>query len=219
MFSTALVFLCILVDMSDVHVNVQAVRIHSLKLLGIINNVRPHLQKHLNAAADVDVIEYVKGKMVEGEQLGITSKFSAPGKYRRNMRQLKKADATLDSVESEVREIYKSLEMSQDAMSNDVSNVDTRLSLIPQDNESDIVPVTKTSGTRAGDNSTEDIFAKLHQLDDDNSNEQTKLPTKVALLFNNSNNNMERHTFYANDNLLTYNNASHFTKNIYQNKT
>ena len=138
--------------------SVQEIRAQAQQLNATINNVRTPVKRHLSEAATVDVIEYVKGKMVEGEQLGITSKFSAPGKYRRNMKQLKKAASTLDEVQSEVQDIQSSLDMNSDS---DVSSNDTRLSP-RQDNESDIVPVTKTGPDH---NTDEDIFACLKELD------------------------------------------------------
>lgn len=132
--------------MSNVNVNLQTMRTSGHDLLETINTARPHVERKIDEAANVDVIEYVKGKMVEGVQLGITSKFSAPGKYRRNMKELRKALASMDLVEEEVKKII------QDSLFVDDNTGDTDDELSPtgvrqeQDNESDIVPVSKEEG-------------------------------------------------------------------------
>lgn len=157
--------------------SVQTIRAQAQQLNAIINNVRPTVKRHLSEAANVDVIEYVKGKMVEGEQLGITSKFSAPGKYRRNMIQLKKGASTLDEVQSEVKDIQRSLDVDPDS---DVSSRDTRLSPL-QDNESDIVPVTKTGPEHDTD---EDIFARLKELDNEEISPKVDFVCAILALLN-----------------------------------
>lgn len=157
--------------------SVQSIRAQAQQLSATINSVRPPVKRYLSEAADVDVIEYVKGKMVEGEQLGITSKFSAPGKYRRNMKQLKKALSTLDGVKEEVREIQRSLDVDSDVRSNG------RLSPL-QDNDSAIVPITKSGPEH---DTEEDIFARLQELDppqhdDVHSHPQPSKPPKVVFV-------------------------------------
>lgn len=99
-----------LVDICDINANLQQIRASGLQLTNEIEAIKPSIEQLLTDAGTVDVIEYVKGKMVEGEQLGITSKFSAPGKYRRNMKQLKKAVKQMEGVDKEAKDILQILD-------------------------------------------------------------------------------------------------------------
>lgn len=140
------------VDICDVNVNLQSIRATGLDLTETIKNVRPPLEQCLAEASKVDVIEYVKGQMVEGQQLGITSKFSAPGKYRRNMKQLKKAVKILTDVEDEVNEI---LELVDSHLGN---RAPSPAAPVVMDDESAIVPTSKDDRIEELD---DDIFTKL----------------------------------------------------------
>lgn len=151
-------------------------RANANQLLETISIVRPQVDSLIDEAAHVDVIEYVKGKMVEGVQLGITSKFSAPGKYRRNMKNLRKAVGSMDAVEEEVKQLlhdslFENPNNDDDHHSEyDNDEVDKRLSKLrtnaggdrDPDNESDIVPVSKGDDVPIND----DLFSKLDRLDD-----------------------------------------------------
>jgi len=98
------------VDICDINANLQQIRASGLQLTNEIEAIKPSIEQLLTDAGTVDVIDYVKGKMVEGEQLGITSKFSAPGKYRRNMKQLKKAVKQMEGVDKEAKDILQILD-------------------------------------------------------------------------------------------------------------
>ncbi|XP_065668959.1 uncharacterized protein LOC101240342 isoform X2 [Hydra vulgaris] len=102
------------VNICDIHMKVQVMRTLCLTLNNTISRVLPDLENLLLEANTVDVIEYVKGEMVEGEKLGITSKFSAPGKYRRNIRKLRNSIDILKTVEKESKEILLLIEKSRD---------------------------------------------------------------------------------------------------------
>ncbi|XP_066926594.1 uncharacterized protein [Clytia hemisphaerica] len=149
------------VEMSDVNVSLQTLRANGNQLLDIIDNVRPHVDRLIDDASNVDVIEYVKGKMVEGVQLGITSKFSAPGKYRRNMKHLRKALSNIDAVQEEVKAILEDdvfLDRNE-CSDSDEENGPTTPPQPPSDNESDIVPMVQQE-----DVPTNDIFHKLDNM-------------------------------------------------------
>ena len=164
-------WLRLVVDMSEVNVCLQSLRANGNELLETISAVRPQVDSLIDEAAHVDVIEYVKGKMVEGVQLGITSKFSAPGKYRRNMKNLRKALASMDAVEEDVKRLLEDslFDEHDDAdrrSEYDNDEIGIRLPKTPTDgtdadNESDIVPVSKTEDLPIVD----DLFSKLDRLD------------------------------------------------------
>ena len=166
--------LCLVVDMSEVNVCLQSMRANANQLLETISIVRPQVDSLIDEAAHVDVIEYVKGKMVEGVQLGITSKFSAPGKYRRNMKNLRKALASMDAVDEEVKQLLHDSSFGdpdEDRHSEyDNDEVGIRLPKVradvsgdcDRDNESDIVPVAKGDDIPIND----DLFSRLDHLDD-----------------------------------------------------
>lgn len=154
--------------------NLQTMRASGHDLLETITSARPHVERKIDEAANVDVIEYVKGKMVEGVQLGITSKFSAPGKYRRNMKQFRKALASMDLVEEEVKKIIQdSLFVSDnngsDEEADDGEDLSPTIGVVrpEQDNESDIVPVSNGKV-----DPMDEIFNKLDSMSQDE-------PTKV----------------------------------------
>lgn len=157
--------------MSEVNVCLQSMRASANQLLETISIVRPQVDSLIDEAAHVDVIEYVKGKMVEGVQLGITSKFSAPGKYRRNMKNLRKALASMDVVEEEVKQLLCDSLFGDDDRHSEYDNdeIGVRLPKVrtdaaggDRDNESDIVPVSKGDDVPIND----DLFSKLDRLDD-----------------------------------------------------
>ena len=151
------IFSSILVDICDVSANLQAIRATGLQLLSTIQDSKPRVDKHLSEAGAVDVIEYVKGKMVEGEQLGITSKFSAPGKYRRNMKQLKKAVKQLNGVEKETKEIVDLVDSQLEELLNNV-----QVGKFESSSESLIVPSDKVTDTTPDD---DDIFSNLPPIE------------------------------------------------------
>ena len=135
--------------MLDVSVSLQCLRANGNQLLDTINNVRPHVDHLIDDASNVHVIEYVKGKMVEGVQLGITSKFSAPGKYRRNMKHLRKALSKIDAVEEEVKVILQDgvfLDRNEPPET-DEENSPSMTSPLQQDNESDIISMVQQEPT------------------------------------------------------------------------
>ena len=156
--SPSIFCIALLVDVCDVNVNLQSIRGTGTTLLCTIREVKPTFENCVTEAGNVDVIEYVKGKMIEGEQLGITSKFSAPGKYRRNMKQLRNGLRLIDNVESDTKDILR--------------YVESRLGNVPSknlvDDEISIEPVAKTD-----DNTDDDIFAKLedHEPSDDDDDD------------------------------------------------
>ena len=99
---------------------VQVMRVVCLTLINTISKVLPELGNLLSEASTVDIIEYVKGTMVRGEKLGITSKFSAPGKYRRNIKKLRNGLVTLETVDRESKEILLLIERSRDEFQQNV---------------------------------------------------------------------------------------------------
>ena len=128
-FSTVLStsFSSILVDISDMNASLQNVRSTGIILLQDIERVRPAFDKVFSSAGAVDVVDYVKGTVADGDQLGITSKFSAPGKCRRNMLQLKKGVKLLDGVEKETKNIMNFIESQQNVEMKLVGNENLRL--------------------------------------------------------------------------------------------
>ncbi len=80
------------------------------KLLITIEETRPKVQDLVEEAEKCDSKEHVKEKMEEQGQTGLLSKFSAPGKYRRNMKQLRKQKKALDDIPVEVRSILSVIE-------------------------------------------------------------------------------------------------------------
>lgn len=79
----------------------------SKKLLTFIENVAPQIDERIAEASKHDIKETGKEKRDNptSPSSGLLSKFSAPGKYRRNLKQLKENRRTLDSVHSEVESI------------------------------------------------------------------------------------------------------------------
>lgn len=128
-FSTVLStsFSSILVDISDMNASLQNVRSTGIILLQDIERVRPAFDKVFSSAGAVDVVDYVKGTVADGDQLGITSKFSAPGKCRRNMLQLKKGVKLLNGVEKETKNIMNFIESQQNVEMKLVGNENLRL--------------------------------------------------------------------------------------------
>ena len=107
--------------------SLQNVRSTGIILLQDIELVRPAFDKAFTSAGTIDVIDYVKGTVADGEQLGITSKFSAPGKCRRNMLQLKKGVKLLDGVEKETKTIMNLIENQPNVEMKSVGNENLQL--------------------------------------------------------------------------------------------
>eukprot|EP00794_Sanderia_malayensis_P007577 gene7577-8416_t len=80
------------------------------KLIETGEKIKPDLDAIIEDAEKHDTKEYVKEKIEEDGQQGLLSKFSAPGKYRRNMKQLKKQRRFLDDIPAEVRSILSIIE-------------------------------------------------------------------------------------------------------------
>ena len=76
----------------------------------IIQSVKPILSRCCEHVKNIDAIECAKDKMLEGEELMTTGKFSAPGKYRRNMNQLKKCTKHVNQIELETSKILQCLQ-------------------------------------------------------------------------------------------------------------
>lgn len=84
---------------------------HSGKqLLETIEATMPKLDECIMKAEKNDMKEFVKGKIEEEGQQGLLSKFSAPGKYRRNMKQLGKQRKLLDEIKAEIKLILSIIE-------------------------------------------------------------------------------------------------------------
>ena len=80
-------------------------------LLGTIDNTRPTIDKCIEEAAKHDVKDSAKEKSQEDvAQQGLLAKFSAPGKHRRNMKQLKKNRKLLDEIHSEIESIISTID-------------------------------------------------------------------------------------------------------------
>ena len=70
----------------------------------------PKLDECIMKAEKNDMKEFVKGKIEEEGQQSLLSKFSAPGKYRRNMKQLGKQRKLLDEIKAEIELILSIIE-------------------------------------------------------------------------------------------------------------
>ncbi len=88
----------------------ELIRTNGEKLLETIESTKPKVDSVIEDAEKHDTKEYVKEKIEEEGQQGLLSKFSAPGKYRRNMKQLKKQRKFLDDIAVEVRSILSVME-------------------------------------------------------------------------------------------------------------
>lgn len=183
--------------MSEMNVSLQGLRAGANQLLETINSTRPHVDRLIDEAAHVDVIEYVKGKMVEGVQLGITSKFSAPGKYRRNMKNLRRALSTMDAVDGEVQKLLLDSDF-QDNLNQDNLTADGGVdAVVPgsspgtphhqqpgnseEDAESDIVPLSKEDNEP---DVNDDLFDKLDRLMDDINTSVADIDIEVSVATN-----------------------------------
>ena len=95
----------ILTDPNDKQV--KEIVVNGKKLLELIDTIKPQVAEKIDEASKFDVKE--AGKEAKDDtgsnQGGLLSKFSAPGKFRRNLKQLKENHKLLDSVHSEVESI------------------------------------------------------------------------------------------------------------------
>lgn len=82
--------------------------VKSKALMELIVTIRPKVDNSIAEASKHDVKETGKEKKdaATSPHRGVLSKFSAPGKFRRNSKHLKENRETLDSVYSEVESIF-----------------------------------------------------------------------------------------------------------------
>ena len=83
------------------------IAMNGTKLLQLIDTIKPQVAERINEASKYDVKEAVKEKKSDsvGQQSGLLSKLSTPGKFRRNLKQLKENHKLLGLVHSEVESI------------------------------------------------------------------------------------------------------------------
>ena len=83
------------------------VAMNGTTLLQLIDTIKPQVVERLDEAGKYDVKEAVKEKKSDsvGQQTGLLSKLSTPGKFRRNLKQLKENHKLLGLVHSEVESI------------------------------------------------------------------------------------------------------------------
>ena len=83
------------------------IAVNGKRLLELIDTIRPQVDEKINELGKLDIKESGKDKKDTGNSPhgGLLSKFSAPGKFRRNLKQLKENRKILDSVYSEVESI------------------------------------------------------------------------------------------------------------------
>lgn len=95
----------ILTDPADKQV--KEIAVNGKKLLELINTIKPQVAEKIDEASKFDVKEAGKEAKddTSSNQGGLLSKFSAPGKFRRNLKQLKENHKLLDPVHSEVESI------------------------------------------------------------------------------------------------------------------
>ena len=86
----------------------------SKQLLNMIKSIRPKIDEKLAEASTHDVKDSGKEKGEDGTHKGLLSKFSAPGKYRRNMKHLRENRKLLDLIYCEVESIVKTFEKQKD---------------------------------------------------------------------------------------------------------
>ena len=73
------------------------------KLLELIDKIKPQVAERIDEASNYDVKEAGKESRDNSgsHQGGLLSKFSAPGKFRRNLKQLRENHRLLDVVHAE----------------------------------------------------------------------------------------------------------------------
>eukprot|EP00795_Rhopilema_esculentum_P000813 gene813-10552_t len=86
----------------------------SKQLLNMIESIRPKIDEKLAEASTHNVKDSGKEKEEDGAHKGLLSKFSAPGKYRRNMKHLRENRKLLDLIYCEVESIVKTIEKHKD---------------------------------------------------------------------------------------------------------
>jgi len=95
-------------DLKDPTVKqLKEVAMNGTTLLQLIDTIKPQVVERLDEAGKYDVKEAVKEKKSDsvGQQTGLLSKLSTPGKFRRNLKQLKENHKLLGLVHSEVESI------------------------------------------------------------------------------------------------------------------
>ena len=132
LFVDMLLILCyfslFLVDISDINVNFQTIRANGQQLLNIIGVTRPPVEKCIEAATVINLKDYIKDKISQGENNSLTSKLDIAVIHRRNLRQLKRAKRRLDGVEDETKSILDTIDplIEDDFIENDMIGEENR---------------------------------------------------------------------------------------------